>query len=224
MKNLTENLGKKVVGTEEGKCFGYALDVCIDPLKQIVLGYIVCDEFFDGLCFVHVENLKASNDFLIVENKDMLDFGENIESFNPIQKQVVSTDGVDLGIVRQCDCEKNKIIKIITNKCEINPKNVNLNGEILIFSKNKKNQKNNLIFNKLTEKNENIVHIQENKKIQLPYKTSVLNGNIIGKISTADIFGTNNEIIIKKNQQITEKTVKSAKKHNKLNLLMFNCK
>ena len=224
MKHLTDNWGKKIIAIETGKYLGYALNVCVDTLKYVVTGYVVCDERYNRLNFIAYQHIKSFGDFLTVENENMLEFGENVESFNPIQKQVVSIDGFDLGIVKECFCEKNKITKIITNKCEINAKNINLDGEILIFSKNKKNRKNNLFFTNKKTKEENIVSIQKTEKIQLPYKTNISTASIIGKISTADIFGINNEIIARKNQQITEKIVKNAKKHNKLNLLMFNCK
>jgi len=42
---------------------------------------------------------------------------------------------------------------------------------------------------------------------------------LIGRVMTNDIFGYNNEIIVQKNEIISQKIINKAKKHNKLNFL-----
>ena len=45
--------------------------------------------------------------------------------------------------------------------------------------------------------------------------------SILGKTAKDDLFGLNNEVIIKTNQTITKRVVDDATKHNRLNQLYF---
>ena len=68
----------------------------------------------------------------------------------------------------------------------------------------------------------NILKINDiNKNEIMPSKLKYNPQNILGKISKGDLMGMNNEIIIKTNQTITEKTIKDATKHNRLNQLYY---
>ena len=66
----------------------------------------------------------------------------------------------------------------------------------------------------------------ENKKNDIAIRTKIYSSSrlLIGKLTTNDVFGYNNELIIKKNEIITKNIIEKAKKHNKLTFLMFNCK
>ena len=55
----------------------------------------------------------------------------------------------------------------------------------------------------------------------MPIKTYANKSLLMGKILTNDILGFNNEIIGKKDEKITEKIIKKAINHNKLNFLFF---
>ena len=60
-----------------------------------------------------------------------------------------------------------------------------------------------------------------NKENFVPKRVQYNPETIIGKVAKNDLIGINNEIIIKANQVITEKIIKDATKHNRLNQLYF---
>ena len=66
--------------------------------------------------------------------------------------------------------------------------------------------------------------IQQKIEPQIPQRVSMDPRSLIGKMATKDIFGLNNELIIKKYEIITQKKLNEIKKHNKLNILFYNCK
>ena len=230
MERLSNLISKNVLSLEEGECVGYVLNVSFDIDRLEITGLLICDEESELVKFLDIKNVLYNNDFIVVKNTDVLSFGENIDCVNPISKGVVSEKGEKLG--RVCDIEINnkKIVKLITEKGEINPKNIiNLGAKILIFSeKNKKRKKYNY-FPKIKTENNVKVGIFENKNTiennnQIPFKSTLSPQKLIGRIILSDIYGFNNELIAKKNQIITDKIIKIAKKHNKINYLLFNSK
>ena len=58
----------------------------------------------------------------------------------------------------------------------------------------------------------------------MPERVSLSSAFYIGKISSEDILGYNNEKIIQKGEIVTRSVVEKAKKHNKLNHLFFAIK
>jgi len=222
---MTDNLGKKVISIEDGKYLGYVLDVCVDVYDFSVYGYLICDEETENVNFINLKDIANIDNYVMVENSRKIGFGENVVSNNPIGKNVITDDGYDIGQVVNAEINKNKIKKIITNKCEIFFSYLNIDGEIIIFSNKKKKKKiNNKKFNNLEISSTQKIFIQNKEEITIPYKTSLIPSKIIGKICLCDIFGQNKEIIAKKNQIINDKIIKMAKKHNKLNILAFNSK
>jgi len=225
MEMINENLGKKVISIEDGKYLGYILDVCVDVYDFSVYGYLICDEETENVNFINLKDIANIDNYVMVENSSKISFGENIISNNPIGKCVITDEGYDIGRVINIEINKNKIRKIITNKCEIFFSYLNIEGDIIIFSNRKKKKKIiNKKFNNLEISNTQKIFIQKKEEIATPYKTSLIPNKLIGKTCLCDIFGQNQEIIAKKNQIINDKIIKIAKKHNKLNILAFNSK
>lgn len=234
MERISNIISKKVVSIEESLCVGYVLDVCVDTNKKMVEGYLVCDESNEVINFLSTKNMLANNDYIIIKNINMLEFGDLVEPKNPIGKEILDENGFSLGRVIDFEVENGKILKLISKKCEINPKHIiDFNGDFLIFSQSKKKPiKKEFNFKNLNKQDLQKVEIQsfilEKKEnlnsVQIPFKSRILTNNLLGRILINDVFGLNNELIGRKNEIINEKIIKKAKSHNKVNHLFFNSK
>lgn len=237
MENLSNLISKQVVSIEDSVCVGYILNVVIDADSFVIDGFLVADDESEKVNFLDYKNIFAINDFVVIKNLDMLSFGENVEPNNPIGKIVLSERGEIIGKVKDVVFDGKKIVKILTDKCEINSKNIaNFEGEFLFFNLKKKKKKIKINFPKINntpninvkiqfENTKNINKQQESKNsFQLPFKVKPSIDGLLGKIAANDVFGKNNEIIARKNEIITQKIIKNAKKHAVENILFFNCK
>ena len=234
MERISNIISKKVVSIEESLCVGYVLDVCVDTAKKMVEGYLVCDESNEVINFLSTKNMLANNDYIIIKNINMLEFGDFVEPKNPIGKEVLDENGFSLGRIIDFEVKNGKILKLISKKCEINPKHIiDFNGDFLIFSQSKKKPiKKEFNFKNLNKQDLQKVEIQsfilEKKEnlssVQIPFKSRILTNNLLGRILINDVFGLNNELIGRKNEIINEKIIKKAKSHNKVNHLFFNSK
>ena len=165
MERLSNLISKQVLSLDEGQCIGYVINACLDLERNELSGLLICDEDAELVKFLDLKNMLFNNDFIVIKSVDMLSFGENILSDNPIGKTIVSEKGVVLGVVKDVEIVNKKISKLITSNNEISPKNIiNLQGNYLIFSeKNRKKRKENY-FSKIKKNNLQKVEILENKK------------------------------------------------------------
>ncbi len=236
MNSLKDYISKILVSISEGKEIGYLLDCVLDEGLKELQGFIVVDSESEEEVFLPVGKIKAQNDkFIFVEGAFDVEFFGGEESNNPIGKHVFDCNGTDFGKVIDCRLRDNfKLEKLITDRCEIVQKNIMTNGKDFIFFGNKKRKKNQnkKIFENYQKNSQKIqenmpkIKIQEKieKEIKQPEKVFISKEMLLGKIATCDIFGFNNELIVKKFQTIDENVLKKAKKHNKLNVLFFNSK
>lgn len=233
MEQISNIISKKVVSVAQGIGIGYVLNVVFGDDLNVVEGFLVVDDENDKVSFLQYTSVKSITDnYIIIDSQENLFFGEMIESNNPINKLLLTENGDFLGKVIDVFINKNKVVKIITNNGECYPRNIISHGREYLFFGQKKRKKTKNIFPKIENNNglptieiqdKNIKNdVKNNNLIEIPLKLTASSKNIIGKIATTDIFGYNNEIIIRKDEKITEKTVKKAKKHEKLNFLLFN--
>ena len=240
MEKLSNLISKSVVTAEEGISVGYVLNVCFDGNSSKLSGLLICDEGDERINFLDLSRVKSINDFVVISSVNDLEFGEMIKSNNPVGKIVLSEKGEVLGRVYDVLLEGKKLKKILINNGEIIPQNIlNFDGDYLFFNRKKRKSKTEKKFPRANDFFENKVEIQENitknknisqdnKKqnnyIKIPFKSTISFQDILGKMATMDILGYNNEIIVRKNQTITNRVLEKAKKHNKANLLLFNSK
>ncbi len=234
MENLNGIFGKKVISLSEGKKVGYILDVSIDSKLKYLLGFIVADEESEHELFLPLANIVSQNEecvFIESSSDTQLMFDEFTN--NPLGKMVYDRRGITLGKVVDLVILGSKIDKIITDKGEIKQKYIYSVGEdCLIFSTTKKKVDGDVsIFkDKSTAKRlPKIETMASFKSINSPIITSPIKlfGNsemLLNKTATCDIFGFNNEILIKKGEIITKNKIEKLKKHGKLNYLIFNSK
>lgn len=236
MEKLSEIISKNIYAIDEGKMVGYIL--CPVFENCFLQGYIVCDDEVEQEKFLSSKDIVSSTKQAMFINSifDMQNV-EIITAISPLGKLVFDNQGTNFGRVEECFIENNYIKKLQTNLCEIMQKNISTIGQdCVIFNKNKKNRKKTIknynkninlitklpkveILNKIENKNEMLEFSST-----LPIKAVANKSKLIGKKITKDILGFNNEIIAKQDEIITEKIIKKANKHNKINLLFFYSK
>ncbi len=247
MKNekMTNFIAKDVIAIDNGQNIGYVLDCCFDANLTKLVGLVVADEESEKENYLPVKDIQTiGEDCIIVESAYKLEPNYLGYSNNPINKTVVDDKGQFLGKVFDVELEKFKVTKLLTERCEILPKNIYSCGVDCLFFGNKKRRKNSGVkiiksqenlFQKVETQNINLSNENTqnnsfkiagatNKAIIVPSKLTLAPSSLLNKKATVDIFGYNNELIIREGQVINQAKIDKAKKHNKLNLLIINSK
>ncbi len=218
-----ENLAKKVVALESGKCLGYVLDVAIDFDKMAKIGYYVVDEETEGEYLLRFDGVQGISDVVLVSGVTALEF-ITARDKSLVGKEVLGGSGLSFGVVDKLVFEKKKLKKLCTDKCEIAVKLIESVKEDYVFLKEKRKKRRDLKpFQTLSVKPKVSV-MQTLPKQSIPEKVNLSYNFFAGKLATLDVFGYNNERIISKNEKITKIIFENAKKHNKLNDLFFAVK
>lgn len=213
MKKISQEIGKKIISIDGGIEVGYLLDLAFDESLQKFLGYIIVDKESENEMFISYKDMKIGECCIIDKTTALLPFSE--QSYNPFGKSVYSSDGIFLGIVEDLELKGQKIAKIITNYCEISSKYISAAGDCLIFSKARHSKS-------IFKINRPKVEIMATPRPQPLTKIAMFPSMILDRVATNDVYGFNNEIIVRKGEKITQKIVEKAKKHNKINNLIFN--
>ena len=216
-----ENISKIVLSQASGEKIGYILDVVIDFQTFQITGYYVVEEETENELFLKSSDIVAVSEFVVV-----IDDEANLE-FSPVRTKtligrcVFDDKGVFFGHVIGLEFHKNKLGKILTDRCEILTKQVsNVSGDIVFVQFKKKHKKvSKRTFPKASS--DNVVTIQS---LQKPEKVTLATSYYVGKVVGEDIIGYNSERIISKGQVISRSVVDKAKKHNRLNQLFFAIK
>ncbi len=238
MEKLSQIISKKVVSLKEACMVGYILNAVFDENYHFIIGYIISDEESEIEKFLSIEDIEiVSEEGVFVSSVFVMQNLIIENDNNPIGKIVYDKKGFCLGRVEECFLENNKLIKLQTNLCEILQKNIfSIGKDFVIFNKNNKNSKktikkykNKLNYKNIEQKAEilNKINLSKNQSEidnVLPVKMIANKSLLIGKTLQNDVFGFNNEIIAKKDEKITEKIIKKAINHNKLNFLFFSSK
>ncbi len=208
-----ENISKIVLQTD-GKRFGYVLDVALEGLDKI--GYYVVDDESEGEFLLKNENIFCVADkFLLIGDVSKLEFISS-KPDSILMKEVLDEKCNSFGIIEKFEFKRAKCIKIVTSLCEILPKYVKTIGDF-VFISSKRKKKVEHIFPR--------ADFDTTVKIQsVPERVVLSSSFYIGKTSDEDIFGFNNEKIVKKGDVITKAVVEKVKKHNRLNQLFFALK
>ena len=230
MEKLSEYISKNIISLNSGNIIGYVVDVLFDEETKKVSGFFIVDEESEKNMFLDDKHIisKKEECFVISDEKDLETFLFD-DSNNPIGKVVYDKQGLNLGRVIDVYIEKNKIEKLVTTKCEIPMRFIEKLGKnCIIYGKNNKKSVKNDIFNKKITINQKIeIQNFEEKKDKEKFKLApikmVSNSNmLIGRIATQNILGLNNELIIKENEKVSQKTINKAKIHGKIaSLFMF---
>lgn len=227
MEKLNSYISKKVISRDSGSLVGYVLDMVFDANLSTLHGFVIVDDESEKTFFLPFEDARAiSENAVIIDSAQSLCFFGDGQTFNPVGKEVIDNSGVSLGKVIEIELQRNKIKKIVTNKCEFLQRYVQAVGnEYIIFGNKKRKNAQNSFKSQLPVNGLPVVSINYKPQIQeKPYRIFANQNKLIGRVMTADLFGQNSEIIARKNDEINQKIINRAKFHNKLNLLVFYSK
>ena len=229
----------KSIFTLDGSYQGYILNNIFDKDFNKLIGFKVVDDNDETEKFLPIENIRLFGKDCIFA-KTLTENFDFVQHNSPMGKQVFDEKGNSLGQVSEIFLIGRRIKSVKVHENEILASKIHFIGKNCIIL-NKKTQKN--IFSNIRSEltgNEPKIEIQTNnagfnyakigQKINPPISISspkkiILNPpSIVGKIASEDIFGLNNELIIKKGQIISQQKIDVAKKHGKLNLLIINAK
>ena len=214
-----ENIGKEVFAGNSGKRVGYILDVMIDFQSFSQIGYVVVDEESETEFCLNKTDIKSLGDCVLIGDESALKYLE--EKYEGLLgKRVIEPSGQNLGVVNGFVCERGKLKRLITDKCEIETRFVKLVGkDSILVSFRREKRKKNFVRNQTSD--ESVIKISNAQKIAAPEKISLAFNFYSGKVSKTDIFGYNNERIVAKGSVISRAIFENVKKHNKLNELFF---
>lgn len=227
MENLSQLISKKVFSLASGNEVGYVLNVVLDDHLACIQALIIVDEESELEAEVMACDVVVKGEHLFLTAENKITYGQEKVRTNPIGKHVFTQKGEDCGKIKDVRLEKFKVKLLLTDKMAFLPKHIGVWGKdaLILGKRKKKPQFSQPVFE--AEKQQ-LVSINATQAVRdvasAPFRITTDAKNLIGKIATRDIFGLNNELIIKKFEIITQKKLNDAKKHNKLNILFYNCK
>lgn len=225
---LNELIGKQIFSIFDANFVGTIHDIAFSNNYTKILGVYFFDQEENEYYIKH-QNIYSIDDFLTIRNMSkisnlfMLD-----KPLSPLGKQIISVSGKNYGaIIDLTYNEKYEIENFITTENKsISPtdiilisKNIVIGEQVKIYNFKPKKQKETILPNLQVS----IMKMPEEKQQKImPTKITVNTDILIGKKLSKDIFGKNNELILKQNQAITPKLLMIAKQHDKLNELFYN--
>lgn len=215
-----ENIAKKIITLSDGNVFGYVLDVCLDEHFEKI-GYYVVEEENEEIYFLPLAQIVKIGDAVIVQTVEDLQYFAG-EKRGLIGREVYDDYGNFYGNVIRLEFVKNKLFKMCTDKCEIMKKHIKkLNGNVILcsFMQKRISQKREIFH---TNQDVPVTILRKNNmQISKPERVSLSSKSYVGKCACDDVFGYNNERIVKRGEKVTKTIFENAKKHNKLNELFF---
>jgi len=222
---LTNLYGKQVFALYEGEVVGTIANATFnDKLTKIISFKIFDNE--ENEFELKTSQIRAFNDCFIISNTSKLLPFIEFNKVNPIFKNVIDSSANFIGKIIDCEIdERFNILNFKTDKrINLLPANIYLRKNFVYYTENKFNAgsvkilKKNPLLEEIKVKKLNLSNSAENFT---PTKVQINTNSMIGRVVKDSLFGLNNEIIIKNNQVVTEKIIKEAIKHNRLNQLYF---
>lgn len=240
MIKISEVISKEVISIYECECVGTIKNVCFNQNLTKAIGFVFFNDETDiENCITKNNVYSLSESGLLIKNlsKVTLFVGE---SNSPINKKIFSLSGSFLGKIIDVILKQDLSVDhlLTSNNQKIKPEEIlTIGNTILIINDKKENIKPNMF----KPKEKSLIADKEMKDISVkilkiepeqskpndifPLKLSTTNTtNVIGKKTTRTIFGLNNEVIIRENSIISNKTIEMAKKHNKTKELIMSAK
>ena len=225
MKKISEIISKPVYSKASGALVGYVLNVEFSSALDKLTGFVVVDEESEVEGRVDAAGVTFGEQALLLSEESNLIYGYDVGSSNPIGKVVLDARGKGYGKVRDVFLKGKRVEGLLCDGLYFHPKNICVNGPdaLIVFSRRKLQKP--FSFEEAALQPEQHVQISAPlPKEVAPFRVTPDARSLIGKMASRDIFGLNNELIIKKHEIITQKKINEAKKHNKLNLLFYNSK
>lgn len=225
--NLTNIFGKQVFALYEGEIVGTICGAIFNRELTKVSSLKMFD-MEENEYEIKFSSIKAMSDCVIIANKEKLLMYLDKPKKTPMFKPVITENAEDLGKIIDCDISQNgQINSFITDKAKkLVSSDIYLRNNFVYYSKVK-------LLNKNIYPKKNVTSLENIKVNILTFDNKLVNENfvpsklqyntdsILGKMAKATLFGVNNEVIIRANQIINEKTIEDATRHNRLNQLYF---
>ena len=225
---LSNMYGKKIFALYEGEIIGTIADSIFNSDYNKIYAFKIFDneenEFELRLC-----DIKCFSDCVVITNKNKLNSYVDTCKKSLFFKDVISEFAEFLGKIVDAEIdETGNVINFFTeSNVVLNPKNIYVRKDFIFYSESKisisnyrpKKARTNILEN-IQVKILNFESTAKNYNI-FPSKIKFNTDTILGKIAKQNLIGLNNEVIIKANQIITERTIEDATRHNRLNQLYF---
>lgn len=231
MEKLSDYISKKIITIEEGILVGYVLNVNIDDSYLKVISFVVVDDESEKVNLLDTAKIYAiSEDCIMIKSKQDLSFSLQEDFNNPIGKVVLDKEGKALGKVKDVYLDRFTIRSIVTDLCQFSPRYIySSSDKYLIFGLRKKRKVLSSFKIDISHHlpKVTISDFKREEKVftySNPYKIIANQESLIGRKMTCDILGYNNELVARKDEIISTKTINKAKKHNKVSLLGYYSK
>lgn len=229
MKLLSDFIAKRVLNLSSGQIEGTIKNACFDTNFKKVENFKMFDDE-DEEYLLNVKKICAvGQDAVVIRNKDAMILAINeaeCRDFSTINMQVYSADGENIGRVTDLELTDNyRLNSLVIGDQKVSPDNIISLGQVIvtkgensisILSKSRANPFKNSVdaTRKVTILAPQIEH--KTTVPSVPVRAIASPNFLLGKRAVKTIYGTNNEIIIKKESPITALTLESAKRHGKL--------
>lgn len=223
MINLSDLISMQILNLYSGRIEGTIKDVCFDEKYTKIVSLTLFDKDEEEYTFP-AKKIYALSDYVVIKNNDNLVSTINqIETHhnNPIGKNIFSTKGQDLGILRDITLNDNLTIKeFISNKKNFSPTQlVSVSKSIIVNLTTKKVSISNFrpqikllpIDNKVK-----IMAIEAPAPQSTPQKFLGNSEFLLGRTTTQNIYSLDNRILAPKGTVITSKILSTLKSHGKL--------
>lgn len=222
---LSKLFGKQVYSIYEGEIVGTISGAVFSESQKKITAFKIFDQEENEYELI-IANIKAMTDCILITNKNKLYIFASQTTKTPMFKEVIDENGKHCGKITDIEIKDNgEILNFITQQnLFLEPSKVYMRKNFVYYCttpvkisafkpRTKKVQS-------LSQIKVNILNINEQDNF-LPKKVQYNPETIIGKMAKNDLLGINNEIIVKANQTITEKTITDASRHNRLNQLYY---
>lgn len=225
--DLTNLFGKQVFALYEGEIVGTVCDAIFNrDLKQV--DFLKVFDAEENEFVIKFASIKAMNDCIIIANKEKLCSFFDKQRPSPLFKQVITENANLYGKIVDCAINENGKVECFLTDTEnkLEPSKIYVRKNFIYYSNVKllnKNVRPKKIKTPLDNIKVNILSFDTQNKYEnfVPNKLQYNANAIIGKVAKDTLLGINNEVIIKANQIISEKTIEDATRHNRLNQLYF---
>lgn len=231
---LSHLIGKQIYSIYETMSVGTTCQALFNNKYTKVLGFYFFDENEDEH-YIKINNIYGFGDFLTIKNFNQISSDYPIDEMpSPFNKTIIDEKGNSLGLLNDLIIDEKGVIAeyLSSNGKTLPASSICSHNDFILCSENLK-----LKNFKPKEKEQYNVYELENIKVNImridnpppasithmPPKITIASDSLIGKTAKQDIFGKNNELLIKKNQTITPKALDLIKTHNRLNQLYHLC-
>ena len=231
---LSNLIGKQIYSIYETMTVGTTCQALFNNKYTKILGFYFFDENEDEH-YIKISNIYGFGDGLTIKNFNQISDEFPIDEMpSPLNKAILNEKGVTLGALSDIELDEKGYISayISSSGITIPISEVRANKDFILCGENlklgnfKPKERPLVKTESLDNIKVSIMRIEEPPKENIkfmPPKITVSSESFIGKIAKDDLFGQNNELLVRKNQSITPRALEVIKQHNRINQLYHLC-